>query len=448
MRALICAFGLVAAQTTQSGCTCKSYSEVRWRSPSGSMEGGFSHSGCGVGPFENYGPGKGRNWCDTVQTSCNNGQGWDLCIRSSAPPMPPVRAEQVNVNQAWSTASIQTSTKGSGVNLHVNVNVKGGSSGSTTITTVRGCTCHPTSEVIVLQNGVRVGGGFSHTGCGTGPYEANSPGKGSPWCDTVETWCSDGWDLCVPPNSPQQNSYTPPQSQNLVSSTNSYTSYSNTGTYQQFFPPSPSSQIRYTSQPQQPSAYIVQQSKSSQNPFSPPKNSRQSGSKSHRSSSRGNFDYDYDVPSSTSNLLPLMLLSGSSSSTTNNNLLPFMLATQSSGSNNNNLLPLMLASQGSGSTDNMLPLMLATQGGGSSSSMLPMMMMMGSGSLGSSNTMAQFAMLNAFREGDGQAQDLDKLGQAGESLGFTRAVVVTSSAETDVDDSTQSPDVAGIEQMS
>lgn len=32
-----------------------------------------------MGPFEHYSPAKGMPWCDTVETSCNQGQGWDLC---------------------------------------------------------------------------------------------------------------------------------------------------------------------------------------------------------------------------------------------------------------------------------------------------------------------------------------------------------------------------------
>jgi len=95
------------------------------------------------------------------------------------------------------------------------------------------------------------------------------------------------------------------------------------------------------------------------------------------------------------------------------------------------------ASSAGGSTstsNNLLPFMLATQGG-SSSSMLPMMMMMGAGSSSgtssSSNMLTNLAMINAFREGAGDAENTSSLGQLGQSLGFTRAVVSKTGASLD-----------------
>jgi hypothetical protein len=38
----------------------------------------------------------------------------------------------------------------------------------------------------MVENGRAVGGGDSHYNCGTGAYEEFSPGRGQPWCDTVE----------------------------------------------------------------------------------------------------------------------------------------------------------------------------------------------------------------------------------------------------------------------
>lgn len=70
--------------------------------------------------------------------------------------------------------------------------------------------------------------------------------------------------------------------------------------------------------------------------------------------------------------------------------------------------------------------------------MLPMMMMMNPSSFSGTNAnmLTQFAMLNAFRrEGDGEAQDAQSLGEVGENLGFTRAVVSKSSSDTQSDSS-------------
>lgn len=498
---ICCALGWAAAQLiTKSGCTCKSSSEVRWRLPGGEVGGGFSHYGCNTGPYEDRTPAQGQNWCDTQQSDCNNGQGWDFCVPSlsSKTSKGSKAAEAVNVNFGVQSQQLSqninsnmNNNQQSGLSLNVNVNV--GNGGSSAITTVQGCTCHPTSEVILMQNGVRVGGGFSHTGCGTGPYEANSPGHGSPWCDTVETWCSAGWDLCVPPTSQSsytqlQNSYTPPLPplppplQNI----NSFTAYSTQGayspafaptafpmpspTFQPWMPPptpqpwvpppptpqpwvppptsqpwapanpfqpfqtpayqpaqtpayqpaktpsyqSPQTQQQYNAQ-QYPSAYLVQPPKTSttsqkvstpqlRSSFVSAHGSATSNGRQSRPARKGprsgGFDYDYDDSSSSS-------------------------------SSSSSLLPLMLLSKGtsvggsSSSASSLLPLMLASQGGGSSS-MLPMMMMSGGfGSSGSSsNMLTQFAMLNSFRrEGEGEAQDSTSLGEIGQTLGFTRAVV-------------------------
>lgn len=257
MFALLFYAGLATAQVTQSGCNCKSSTEVKWRLAGGKIGGGFSHYGCGTGPYEDRAPAQGRNWCDTQQSSCNGGQGWDFCNAPAPTPksFKGTAPQEVNVNlgavqQGQSTGA----TSNPGVTLSVNLNL--GSSGSSSatpgaITTVQGCTCHPTSEVIMMQNGVRVGGGFSHTGCGTGPYEAYSPGKGSPWCDTVETWCASGWDLCVPPagtsttttatQTPSFPNPLPPQTPSYTTNYNTMnsftTAFGSTGSYQ--VPPTP-----------------------------------------------------------------------------------------------------------------------------------------------------------------------------------------------------------------
>lgn len=78
-----------------------------------------------------------------------------------------------------------------------------------TIKTASGCTCQPFSEVILIENGQRIGGGMSHDGCGTGQYEQHSPGNGRPWCDVVESWCNggQGWDLCTPPDASFQSGF-------------------------------------------------------------------------------------------------------------------------------------------------------------------------------------------------------------------------------------------------
>jgi hypothetical protein len=97
---------------------------------------------------------------------------------------------------------------------------------------------------------------------------------------------------------------------------------------------------------------------------------------------------------------------------------------------------------GSSSSSSLLPFMLASQGGNGGSSMLPMMMMMGSGGFGggSTNPLAQFAMLNAFRrEGGGSAEDAADFGEVGQTLGFTRAVILSASSETSQDASDNAP---------
>lgn len=498
--------GWSAAQIiTQMGCTCKASSEVKWELAGGGMGGGFSHYGCSTGPYEDRSPAQGQNWCDTQQSGCNDGQGWDFCVPSSAKTSKGIKssfaAEAVNVNFGMQAPppppalqnSVSTSINNNqqaGLSLNVNVNVGNNGGAVAPIKTLKGCTCHPTSEVILLQNRVRVGGGFSHTGCGTGPYEADSPGKGSPWCDTVETLCSAGWDFCIPPagqqtsTAQQQTSYTPPLPP-YTPATDSFTAYHNNGaytpvfaptpqpwvpppTFQAWLPPTPLPWVPPTPQPwvppaptpqpwvpptpqpwsaavnplkpfqqtssvvprtpafqpvqtpgyqspqtqqqyqynaqQSPSAYLVQstsgtssgqRSTSSQARGSPVARQSRGGRMNSRGGGPDYYDYD-DSSSSTSSLLPLMLLNKGTSAS-------------SSTSTSNNLLPLMLASQGRGS-----------------SSMLPMMMMSGGfgGSSSSSNLLSQFAMFNAFRrEGEGEAQNSTNLGELGQKLGFTRAVV-------------------------